>query len=265
VIFQLEAQFKQVAILRALDFSLSTYHYWKRRFLAGDPDEGVKAAIRELNEAFPYYGVRRITVMLRKNDEYRDINHKKVQRLMHDMHIKGAGYRKKRAKYNSYPGPRGQRTKNRLHRRFQSDRPLQKLASDVTEFRLPTTGERIYLEPILDLYNKEIITYALSTKPDLNFALQPVKKLAEQLPVRGYQTYLHTDQGWQYRHRTWRQLLLKSGIKPSMSRKATALDNAAMESFFNKLKTEIGELSQFRSVTELKTAIQEWIHYYNTE
>ncbi|MDF7637389.1 integrase core domain-containing protein [Leuconostocaceae bacterium ESL0958] len=91
------------------------------------------------------------------------------------------------------------------------------------------------------------------------------KKLAEQLPVRGYQTYLHTDQGWQYRHRTCRQLLLKSGLKPSMSRKATALDNAAMESFFNKLKTEIGELSQFHSVAELKTAIQEWIHYYKTE
>lgn len=214
---------------------------------------------------YPYYGVRRIWALLRKNSDYSRINHKKVQRLMHEMNIQGAGYCKKRAKYNSYPGPDGQTTRNRFHRRFQTDRPLQKLSSDITEFKVPTTGEKLYLEPILDLYNKEIVTYALSTKPSLAFAIEPVKELIEQLPKRGYQTYLHTDQGWQYRHHSWRKILRQNGIKPSMSRKATALDNAPMESFFNKLKTELGELSQFNGIPELKTAIENWIHYYNTE
>ncbi|GAO99505.1 IS3 family transposase [Fructobacillus ficulneus] len=203
--------------------------------------------------------------MLRKTSKYSQINHKKVQRLMHEMNIQGSGYRKKRAKYNSYPGPNGRTTKNRFRRRFQTDRRLQKLTSDVTEFKVPATGEKLYLEPILDLYNKEIITYSLSTKPDLAFALKPVQELVAKLSKRHYQIYLHTDQGWQYRHRSWQKLLQKNGIKPSMSRKATALDNAPMESFFNKLKTELGELSQFNRVNELREAIQKWIHYYNTE
>lgn len=80
------------------------------------------------------------------------------------MNIQGAGYRRKRVKYNSYPGPDGQTTHNRFRRRFQTDRPLQKLSSDITEFKVPTTGEKLYLESILDLYNKEIVTYALSIR-----------------------------------------------------------------------------------------------------
>lgn len=95
--------------------------------------------------------------------------------------------------------------------------------------------------------------------------MEPVKNLVKQLPKQGYQTYLHTDQGWQYRHDSWRKLLLQNGIKPSMTRKATTLDNAPIESFFNKLKTELGELGQFNSIPELTTAIENWIHYYSTE
>lgn len=50
-----------------------------------------------------------------------------------------------------------------------------------------------------------------------------------------------------------------------MSRKVTALDNAPMESFFNKLKTELGEPPQFNRVNEFREANQKWIHCYNTE
>ncbi|WP_114636111.1 IS3 family transposase [Fructobacillus fructosus] len=75
---------------------------------------------------------------------------------------------------------------------------------------------------------------------------------------------LHTDQVWQYRHRTWQRTLLQNGIKPSMSRKATALDNAVIESFFNKEKTEIGPLKQYKSRTKLTKKIRWFIHDYNT-
>ncbi|WP_278437698.1 DDE-type integrase/transposase/recombinase, partial [Leuconostoc lactis] len=108
----------------------------------------------------------------------------------------------------------------------------------VTEFKISVTGEKVYLEPILDMYNNEILTYAISTRPDLAFTLQPLNQLVAQLPKLSYRTTIHTDQGWQYRHRTWRKTLKKNRIIQSMSRRATALDNAVMESFFNKLKVE---------------------------
>lgn len=68
---------------------------------------------------------------------------------MHILGIQGQGYSKGKQKYNSYKGPTGQTNKNRVNRRFNTDRPWQKLVSDVTEFKLPKTGEKVYLEPIM--------------------------------------------------------------------------------------------------------------------
>lgn len=242
----------------------ATFYYWRRRLLEEDPDKAIKDAIRKLSEENPYYGVLRIHTALRRISGFETVNHKRVQRLMKVMGIQAKGYGQKTRKYNSYPGPNGQSVKNRLRRRFTADRRFQKLVSDVTEFKVPETGQKLYLEPIMDLYNREIVSYSLSTKPTLAFALQAVQKLLPKLPRRDYQTILHTDQGWQYRHRTWQKTLLQNGIKPSMSRKATALDNAVIESFFNKLKTEIGSLKQYKSRTELTKKIRWFIHDYNT-
>lgn len=93
--------------------------------------------ICSLSSKYAYYGVRRIWQCYERqvSTEYSRVNHKKVQRLMHEMNIQGAGYRKKKAKFNFYPGPNDQTTKNRFRRRFQTDRQLQKLTSDVTEFQ----------------------------------------------------------------------------------------------------------------------------------
>lgn len=153
--------------------------------------------------------------------------------------------------------------KNKIHRRFKTNRPLQKLSSDVTEFKITVTGEKVYLEPILDMYNNEILIHSISTRPSLEFTLQPLNQLVEQLPDLAYRTTTHTDQGWQYRHRTWRKTLKQSRIFQSMSRRATALDNAVMGSFFNKLKVEIGPLNNYSSAKELIDAINSWILYYN--
>ena len=238
-------------------------HYWKRKFKKEDPDEPLRVAIRTIWEADNHYGVRRVYLELRKQPEFAKVNHKKVQRLMHEMGLKGIGYNKQSRKYDSSKGPEGKRVKNKIHRRFKTDRPLQKLSSDVTEFKVPATGEKVYLEPILDMYNNEILTHSISTRPNLEFTLQPLNQLVERMPELSYRTTIHTDQGWQYRHRSWRKTLKKNRIIQSMSRRATALDNAVMESFFNKLKVEIGPLNNYSSAKELIDAIDNWILYYN--
>jgi len=223
----------------------------------------LRAAIKHIWQTDHHYGVRRVHLTLRKQLAFAHVNHKRVQRLMHEMGLKGAGYRKTTRKYDSSKGPEGKRVKNKLHRRFKTNRRWQKLVSDVTEFKVPQTGEKIYLEPILDLYNNEIVSYSISARPTLEFALQPLVQLIKQLPKQPYRTTIHTDQGWQYRHRSWRKLLKQNRIIQSMSRRATALDNAVIESFFNKLKVEIGPLKQYESAQALIQAINEWIMYYN--
>ncbi|MGL5746769.1 MAG: IS3 family transposase, partial [Weissella cibaria] len=257
------AQFKLVDILKVLPIAESSVHYWKRKFKKEDPDKPLRVAIRTIWEADNHYGVRRVYLELRKQPEFAKVNHKKVQRFMHEMGLKGVGYNKQSRKYDSSKGPEGKRVKNKIHRRFKTDRPLQKLSSDVTEFKVPATGEKVYLEPILDMYNNEILTHSISTRPNLEFTLQPLNQLVERMPELSYRTTIHTGQGWQYRHRSWRKTLKKNRIIQSMSRRATALDNAVMESFFNKLKVEIGPLNNYSSAKELIDAIDNWILYYN--
>ena len=210
-----------------------------------------------------HLGITRITSLL---DSVFDltVNHKRVANLMHILGISGIGYHKQTRKYDSSKGPEGTRIKNRLNRRFKCDRALQKMVSDVTEFKIPGTLEVVYLEPIMDLYNNEILTYAITAgNPNLGFALKPLDDLIDSLPEASYKRFLHTDQGWQYRHRSWQKKCRKAHITPSMSRRATCLDNACMESFFNKLKVEIGDLKQYHSASELIFAIKSWITYYN--
>lgn len=87
-----------------------------------------------------------------------------------------------------------------MRRRFQTDQPYQKIVSDVAEFKIPATQEKVYLEPIIDLYNNEILTYAITAdSPNLEFALQPLNSLMTSIPNQPYKQFLHTDQGWQYR------------------------------------------------------------------
>lgn len=121
------------------------------------------------------------------------------------MGLQGSGYRKQTRKYDSSKGPEGKRVKNKIHRKFKTDRILQKLVSGVSEFKIPATGEEIYIEPIMDLYNREILAYSISSRPNLTFILQPLEQLLNKLPELPYRTTIHTDQGWQYRHRAWRK------------------------------------------------------------
>lgn len=189
-------------------------------------------------------------------------NHKRVQRLMHEMELKCTKYNRRVRKYDSSKGPNGKKAKNKLRRRFMSDRKYQKIVCDVTEFKAQNQ-KPVYLEIIKDLATNQILTWSLGLHPNLHFSLAPLKQLLMQLPHTGYQLTLHTDQGWQYQHKAWRHLLRKGHIWQSMSHRATCLDNAACETVFSKLKAEIAPDTSYRNQLELIQAIEKWIHFYN--
>ncbi|TSB44574.1 DDE-type integrase/transposase/recombinase, partial [Alkalicoccobacillus porphyridii] len=130
--------------------------------------------------------------------------------------------------------------------------PLQKLTTDVTEFKCKG-GEKLYFSPIMDLCNSEVISSSISKRPALEFVVSALEKA---LPIieksARYRTTLHSDQGWHYQHNKWVKTLKKHKIFQSMSRKATCADNASMENFFGIMKQEMYYGKALLSYEELK-------------
>lgn len=208
------------------------------------------------------YGYRRIHLELKRR-RY-EINHKKVQRIMRELGLKCIKFTRKSRRYNSYKGTVSKVAKNRLNRRFNTSFRL-KLVTDITEFKCGN-NEKLYLSPILDLYNGEIISFGISNKPTLDFTLMPLKQAINIIKSEAlYRATIHSDQGWHYQHNKWVKTLKKHGIFQSMSRKATCVDNAVMENFFGIMKQEMYHGEALTSYMELKHKIEQYIYYYNNE
>lgn len=178
--------------------------------------------------------------------------------------MRGIGLKSKiRAKkYRSYKGEIGKIAPNHLQRSFHASNPNEKWVTDITEFNVK--GEKLYLSPVMDLYNGEIVSYQVSRRPVLSLVLDMLKRAYKCLSPK-QAPMLHSDQGWHYQHKLYRQRLSNRGLLQSMSRKGNCLDNAAMESFFGTLKSEMFYLKRFGSICELEQEIRQYIRYYNHE
>lgn len=250
-------------VLIMVDIPEATYHYHLKRLDTEDKDKALKEKISTLFYRFKErYGYKRITNELNKMGIV--INHKKVYRLMKELGLKCIKFTRKTRKYNSYKGTVGKTAKNLLNRRFSTPYALQKLVTDITEFKC-LNDKKLYLNPIYDLYNGEIITFGISDSPTLDLALNPLLDAIEIVKQKGtVRTTLHSDQGWHYQHKKWRQLLKDNKIFQSMSRKATCSDNAAMENFFGIMKQEMYHGELLVTYDQLKKQIEKYIEWYNT-
>ncbi|WP_428933107.1 IS3 family transposase [Lactiplantibacillus pentosus] len=254
-------------VLKAVNIPHSTYYYAKTHKGRETDDSQIIQAIDEIRQHdskyTKKYGYRRMTDELRTRYGF-NINHKRVLRIMREQNWTCHAFNRQNRKYNLYKGTVGAIAPNRLNRRFKTDRPYQKLVTDISEFRYGGMGqnERVYLEPVLDLFNGEILAFNISEHPTVDFALKPLRDALEDLPKRKYRTTVHTDQGFQYQHRHWKNVLKEHRILQSMSRKATCLDNAAMESFFHIMKVEVMD-EHFDTKEQLIQAMTEWIEFYN--
>lgn len=243
-------------MLRAANLARSTFYYWCSLLHAGDKYAELKDAIKAVfHDHKGRYGYRRITAALRQAG--RLVNHKTVQRLMSELGLKSLVRPKK---YQSYKGEAGRASPNRLKRRFEAERPNQKWVTDVTEFSV--AGEKLYLSPVMDLYNGEIIAYEAAKRPTFDLVTSMLEKALCRLKPSD-KLLIHSDQGWQYQMLQYRQTLRDKCVRQSMSRKGNCLDNAAMESFFAVLKSEFYYLNKFTSVEQLKQGLAAYIHYYN--
>lgn len=199
----------------------------------------------------------RITAAIRQQGLH--VNHKTVQRLMGQMGLKSLVRPKK---YRSYKGTAGRIAPDLIQRKFSAAAANQKWVTDVTEFNV--AGEKLYLSPVMDLFNGEIIAFETARSPVFRLVENMLAKALTKLDA-GEKPILHSDQGWQYQMPAYQRHLQKRNIVQSMSRKGNCLDNAAMESFFAILKSEFFYTTKFDTVQSLKEGIEDYIHYYNNQ
>ena len=252
----------------------SDYYYWKNRT---DPDAKNSDLMDAITTIYTVnhkrYGYRRITLQL-KNDGWM-VNHKVVKRLMSKLNLYGIT---PRAKYKSYKGDFNGTVDNKLlykrvdtkrHRAeyirdFSTTDVNEKWTTDVSEFHI--AAGKLYLSPILDMHNREIVSYNISKSPGymqitdmLNKAFNKFDDLSNLI--------FHSDQGWQYQMYQYHKALRERGITQSMSRKGNCLDNSPMENFFGKMKNEMfyGHEYEFKTLEQLQEAMEDYIDYYNNE
>ena len=255
---ELRHKFDLNLLLNQTNMARSSFYYYQKHNKLPDKYKEIKELIKSIyHKNKGRYGYRRITDELQNKGII--INHKTVLRLMKLLELKSIIRIKK---YKSYKGEQGKIAPNILERNFKAQAPNQKWATDITEFNV--SGQKLYLSPIIDLYNQEIISYELTERPVFNQVVTMLKKAFKKIPNNTNLT-LHSDQGWQYQMKQYQYLLKEKGILQSMSRKGNCLDNAIIENFFGILKSEMFYTQKFKSIEELKKEIKEYINYYNNE
>ena len=252
----------------------SDYYYWKNRI---DPDTRNTDLMDAITTIYANnhkrYGYRRITLQL-KNEGW-TVNHKTVKRLMSKLSLYGIT---PRAKYKSYKGDFNGTVDNHLlykrvdtknHRTeyirdFSTSDVNEKWTTDVSEFHI--AAGKLYLSPILDMHNREIVSYNISRKPDFAQTIDMLNKAFIKSADLSNLIF-HSDQGWQYQMYPYHKALRERGITQSMSRKGNCLDNSPMENFFGKMKNEMfyGHEYEFKTLEQLQKAMEEYIEYYNNE
>ena len=236
----------------------STFYYYLKQ-TDKDKYENEKQEITAIfNANKGRYGYRRILTILRSKGY--TINHKTVLKLMRTLGLRGK--QRKNDKYHSYKGQVGKVADNLLKRDFSAARPYEKLTTDVTQFKIGDV--KVYLSPVMDLFNREIISYSISLSPNLEQVKEMLRGLFDKLPADATPLF-HSDQGWQYQHAEYQRLLSEHNITQSMSRKGNCMDNGAMENFFGRLKVEMFYGEKFESVNTFIDELRKYIQYYNND
>ena len=255
---ELRHNFDLDLLLDLTNMARSSFYYHQKQSKLPDKYQETKELIKVIYQRHKgRYGYRRITDELQNRGII--INHKTVLRLMKTLGLKSVVRVKK---YKSYKGENGKIAPNILQRKFKAEAPNQKWATDITEFNV--SGTKLYLSPIIDMFNQEIISYELTERPVFNQVVMMLKKAFKKIPD-DTKLILHSDQGWQYQMSQYQHLLKEKGIIQSMSRKGNCLDNAIIENFFGTLKSELFYLKKYKSIDQLKKEISEYIIYYNNE
>lgn len=235
-------------------FGVSKSGYYKSLASKTDKDLEVYEQIKAIQiKSKQTYGYRRVQIALEKQGIR--MNHKKILRIMGKYNLLSKIRRKymyKKSLGYSY------KYENLFNQDFSATGANHKWCTDISY--ISTRQGRLFLSVIRDVHDGKVISYKYSQAQDLRLVADTVKGALKYV---GKNTQLHSDQGFQYTSTMYNRLLADNGITPSMSRKATPLDNAPIESFFSMLKTECIYLERPKTIQHAKDLIDEYIDFYN--
>ena len=181
---ELRHKYDLAALLHCVKLARSSFYYYAKQAGRADKYDETKVQINSIYHRHKgRLGYRRITLLLRQQGY--TLNHKTVLRLMCVLKLKSVIRVKK---YRSYKGEQGKIAPNLLNRAFKSEQPNQKWATDVTEFNV--SGKKLYLSPVIDLFNQEIVSYELSESPSFKSIMTMLDKAFKK--VNTTQTLLYT-------------------------------------------------------------------------
>jgi transposase InsO family protein len=256
--------FPIAAACQAAGVTRSAFYAWAGRTAKGlsqrERDEAsLVAEIRRIHaRSGGTYGAPRVTAELGRRGQA--VNHKRVERLMRTHGI--AGYRPRRRRSLTRQDRGAPPVPDLLGRLFDPERPDVAWCGDVTW--IPTDEGWLYLASVIDLASRHLLGYSMSTHHDAALACDA---LDAAVATRGRQqmpdTIFHTDRGAEYTSAACADACTRLGLRRSMSRTGSCLDNAVAESWFASLKVELVDRAHYRTRAEARTAVFGWIAWYN--
>lgn len=260
--FYHEKGYKIDYICEVLNFNRSSYYKWKNRVRPQKEvqDQEICNIIVEYDSTYNHIlGYRRMRMYI---NHFNQTNYsiKYIRRLMRHLNIKS---RIRRKRYNYIKSKPEQVGENILDRNFIANKPNEKWLTDVTEFKVIGSKQKLYLSAILDLYDKSIVTYKLSNFNNNQLVFKTFEDAINKNPQA--KPIFHSDRGFQYTSKIFKVKLTHQGMIQSMSRVGKCIDNGPMEAFWGTLKAEEYYLNKYYSMDELKSSIDKYIHFYNTQ
>lgn len=243
-----------------LSVSRAGYYKWLNREKPANETENEQIAlwIKQYDVRFKHtLGYRRMRNYINR-DKDKHYSKRRIQRIMRVLGIKSIIRKQRRPYRHSTPETTAE---NKMHREFEASKPNEKWATDVTEFKVPMSSEKIYLSVILDFYDRSVVSYVLSNRNDNKLVFDTYELALRNNPDAT--ALFHSDRGFQYTSKIFQKKLQEQGMEQSMSRVGCCIDNGPTEGFWGIIKAEMYYISEFNNEEELRHAIEEYIDYYN--
>ena len=247
---------------KELGVSHAAYYKWLNRRVSEQELENIKLAglVKEYDDRFGHIlGYRRMTLWINhfNNTSY---SVKRVHRIMRALKIRAVIRKKKNTYRHVTPEAVAE---NKLSRDFNASRPNEKWATDVTEFKIPHSGKKLYLSAILDLYDRTVVSYVVSHRNNNDLVFKTFDKAIAANPDA--KPVFHSDRGFQYTSRTFQTKLKTQNMEQSMSRVGRCIDNAPTEGFWGIIKSEMYCMYTIVDEASLRAAIDQYIDFYMNE
>lgn len=245
----------------------AAYYKWLNHVNSNNDklNEEIADIVSQIHDEHPDMGYRRIRDTL-AHDYDINVNDKRILRVCRKKKIQS--YIKHR--YNCCTKPASDPAyvaENILNRKFKADSINEKWVTDVSEFKYGVGEDdkkgKIYLSVILDLCDRRPVAFVYSSKNDNPLIFDTFDKAVCSNP--GATPLFHSDRGYQYTSKAFRQRILDAGMTQSMSRVARCIDNGPMEGFWGMMKREMYYGKKYRTKEELISAIEKYIDYYTNK